>query len=122
MRCGCRRAGSPGGSTGWGATASSSGGRARRVGGGGPPPPAGTVVVVSKNANVATGAAGLADAEELAAGIAARLGCAPEEILVASTGVIGRAYPMDRVRAGVAAVTAPLPVDDACAVARAIMT
>ena len=33
------------------------------------------IVVVSKNANVATGAGGLADARELVAGVAARLGC-----------------------------------------------
>lgn len=80
------------------------------------------VVIVSKNANVATGPQGLADAEELAAGVAARLGCSPDEVLVASTGVIGRTYPMDRVRAGIAAVATPLPVDDAEAVARGIMT
>lgn len=80
------------------------------------------VVVVSKNANVATGAQGLADAEELVAGVAARLGCDAGHVLVASTGVIGRAYPMDRVRAGIAAFTVPLAVDDAEAVARAIMT
>jgi glutamate N-acetyltransferase/amino-acid N-acetyltransferase len=80
------------------------------------------VVVVSKNANVATGAQGLADAEELAAGVAARLGCAAGDVLVASTGVIGRPYPMDRVRAGVAGFATPLTVVDAEAVARAIMT
>ena len=52
----------------------------------------------------------------------ARLGCSPGDVLVASTGVIGRHYPMDRVRAGIAAVDAPLPLDDAEAVATAIMT
>jgi glutamate N-acetyltransferase/amino-acid N-acetyltransferase len=41
---------------------------------------------------------------------------------VASTGVIGRRYPMDRLRAGIAAVRRPLPSDDAEAVATAIMT
>jgi glutamate N-acetyltransferase / amino-acid N-acetyltransferase len=80
------------------------------------------VVVVSKNANVATGPIGLANAEELVTGVAARLGCAPQEVLVASTGVIGRQYPMDRVRAGVEAIETPLPVLDASAVARAMMT
>ena len=80
------------------------------------------VVVVSKNANVATGAQGLADAEELAAGVADRLGCPAGDVLVASTGVIGRPYPMDRVRSGIAAIDTPLAADDAEAVARAIMT
>lgn len=80
------------------------------------------MVVISKNANVATGAAGLADAEEVVAGVAASLGCAPSDVLIASTGVIGRRYPMDRIRAGLASIPSPLPGDDAAAVARGIMT
>ena len=80
------------------------------------------VVVISKNANVATGPEGLANARELAAGVAAAIGCAPEEVLVASTGVIGRRYPMHRVRAGLAALSYPFPGTDAGAVARGIMT
>ena len=80
------------------------------------------IVVISKNANVATGAQGLADAEEVVAGVARSLGCPPSEVLIASTGVIGRNYPMDRIRAGVAAVPTPLPGTDAAAVARGIMT
>ena len=67
------------------------------------------VAVVSKNANVATGAQGAADAAELADGVASALGVRPEQVLVASTGVIGRPYPMDRVRAGLAGLVAPLP-------------
>ena len=56
------------------------------------------VVVVSKNANVATGPQGLADARELAHGVAAAVGCGAGDVLVTSTGVIGRPYPMERVR------------------------
>ncbi|MDO8392711.1 MAG: bifunctional glutamate N-acetyltransferase/amino-acid acetyltransferase ArgJ [Actinomycetota bacterium] len=80
------------------------------------------MVVLSKNANVATGEAGLADAREVVAGVAAALGCAPADVLIASTGVIGRRYPMDRIRAGLAAIPTPLPGTDAAAVARGIMT
>ena len=80
------------------------------------------MVVISKNANVATGAQGEADAEEVVAGVAAALGCAPDDVLVASTGVIGRTYPMERIRAGLAAIPSPLPGTDAAAVARGIMT
>lgn len=80
------------------------------------------VVVISKNANVATGPVGLANAEEVVAGVASALGCAPAEVLIASTGVIGRQYPMDRVRAGLAALPNRLPGTDAAAVARGIMT
>ena len=79
------------------------------------------VVVVSGNANVATGERGLADARELQAWAAHRAGCRPEQVLVASTGVIGVPYPMDVVRDRLAVVPAAGPVDlDAVAVA--IMT
>jgi glutamate N-acetyltransferase/amino-acid N-acetyltransferase len=80
------------------------------------------MVVVSKNANVATGPQGMADAEEVVAGVAAALGCEPGDVLIASTGVIGRHYPMQRIRAGLAAIPSPLPGTDATAVARGIMT
>ena len=80
------------------------------------------VVVVSKNANVANGPQGLADAEELTGRVAAALGLVPTDVLVASTGVIGRPYPMDRVRAYLDGFAPPLTVTDAVPVATAIMT
>ena len=80
------------------------------------------VVVISKNANVATGTVGLADAEEVVSGVAERLGIATDDVLIASTGVIGRRYPMERVRAGIAAMPAVLTGTDAAAVASGIMT
>jgi len=80
------------------------------------------VVVVSKNANVANGPEGHADAETLVDAVAARLGCAPTDVLIASTGVIGRRYPMDRILAGVQAVPSSPAGRDARAVARAMMT
>ena len=83
---------------------------------------ASAMVVISKNANVATGAQGLTDAQEVVAGVAAALECAPHDVLIASTGVIGRPYPMDRIRAGLAGIPSPLPGTDALQVARGIMT
>ncbi|CAB4594657.1 unannotated protein [freshwater metagenome] len=80
------------------------------------------VVVISKNANVATGEQGMDNALEVVRGVAARLGCDPHDVLIASTGVIGRQYPIDRVRAGLSALPFPLPDHDADAVARGIMT
>lgn len=80
------------------------------------------IVVVSKNANVATGEAGAADAAELVGAVAERLGCDPTAVLVASTGVIGRRYPMDRLRAAVAAMPAMLADADVDDAAAAIMT
>ena len=85
-------------------------------------PSARGVVVISKNANVATGFDGLANAREVVGGVAAALGCATSDVLIASTGVIGRQYPMDQIRAGLAAIPSPLPSDDIDPVARGIMT
>ena len=59
-------------------------------------------------------------AEEMAALAAAKLGARPEEILVASTGVIGVQLPMDKVRSGIAAVD--LSADGGDQAAQAIMT
>lgn len=80
------------------------------------------IVTISKNSNVANGQRGVDDAEELASAVAARVGCDPSDVLVASTGVIGRPYPMDRVRTGVASIPSPLASTDATAVAGALMT
>jgi glutamate N-acetyltransferase/amino-acid N-acetyltransferase len=80
------------------------------------------LVVVSKNANVATGPQGLADAEELAAGVAAAIGADPGDVLVASTGVIGRPYPMERIRAHLGPLRGPFDGHDALAAATGIMT
>jgi len=80
-------------------------------------------LVVSKNANVATGPQGAANAAELAAGVGAALGCPPEDVLVTSTGVIGRQYPMERIRSHLATLSAgPYPVTDALTAATAMMT
>ena len=80
------------------------------------------VVVISKNANVATGATGMSNAREVVAGVASALGCQPTDVLIASTGVIGRQYPMDAVRAGLAAIPKTFSDTNAEAVARGIMT
>lgn len=80
------------------------------------------VVVISKNANVATGDQGMSNALEVVQSIAKKIGCDPHDVLIASTGVIGRQYPIERVRAGLADLPFPLPSDDAVAVARGIMT
>ncbi|MXZ69528.1 MAG: hypothetical protein F4Z17_11315, partial [Acidimicrobiia bacterium] len=57
------------------------------------------VVIISKNANVATGPVGDANAAEVAELTARVVGCDTPEVIVASTGVIGVRYPMDRIRA-----------------------
>ena len=57
------------------------------------------VVVVARNANVATGKQGEENAREVRRAVAAGIGVDEEELLIASTGVIGRQYPMPLLRA-----------------------
>jgi glutamate N-acetyltransferase/amino-acid N-acetyltransferase len=80
------------------------------------------VVVNSGCANACTGAQGLAHAAQMAQETAAALGCAPEEVLVASTGVIGVALKMDRVVTGIRAAVGRLSRQNGAEAARAIMT
>lgn len=80
------------------------------------------VVVLSKNSNVATGEEGMRNAREITDGVAAQLHCRNDELVIASTGVIGRQYPMDKIRTGISGVGALPESTDATLVARAIMT
>ncbi len=59
-------------------------------------------------ANACTGKAGLDDAKAAAKATAAELGIAAKHVLVASTGVIGRRLPMDRLVAGMKSAAASL--------------
>ena len=80
------------------------------------------VIVNSGIANVAMGARGARAAEAMTEMAARAIGCSPEEMLVASTGVIGEALPLAKIRAGIPKARealAPKGLGDA---ARAIMT
>jgi glutamate N-acetyltransferase/amino-acid N-acetyltransferase len=59
------------------------------------------LVVCSGNANACTGERGLADARRMAAVSAEVLGCRDEQVLVCSTGVIGRPLPMAVIESGI---------------------
>jgi len=59
------------------------------------------IVVNSGCANACMGGQGLADARGMANLAAAKLGISPEEVLVASTGIIGLPLPMDKIRTGI---------------------
>ncbi|NGN70047.1 bifunctional glutamate N-acetyltransferase/amino-acid acetyltransferase ArgJ [Streptomyces sp. A7024] len=79
------------------------------------------VVTLAQNANVATGRAGHDNAAEVTARVARLAGVAADEVLIGSTGVIGRPLPMDAIRAHFEASTGDFtaaPLD----VARAMMT
>jgi acetylglutamate kinase len=66
------------------------------------------VVVNSGNANALTGAAGLADVVAIRGAVAAALGAAPEQILTASTGMIGVRLPAHKILAAAPALVAGL--------------
>src|SRR5262245_35632251 len=82
------------------------------------------IVVNSGNANACTGELGLADARHMTALAARAVGCAPEQVLVCSTGVIGRRLPMPAIEAGIpaAAVALGKSRDSFEHAARAILT
>ncbi|HKT44884.1 MAG TPA: bifunctional glutamate N-acetyltransferase/amino-acid acetyltransferase ArgJ [Gaiellaceae bacterium] len=62
------------------------------------------VVANSGVANAATGEQGIAASRASAKAVAGKLGVAPEEVLILSTGVIGQQLPVDAVLAGIDAV------------------
>jgi glutamate N-acetyltransferase/amino-acid N-acetyltransferase len=87
--------------------------------------PAGTaraVLVNAGNANVFRGPEGDAAVVAEARAVAAVLGCAPEEVFVASTGVIGERLPVEKIVAAVPALAAGLAPERIADAARAIMT
>jgi len=73
-------------------------------------------------ANAATGEQGMRDAAEMARLTAACLNVQPEEVVVASTGVIGRHLPMDIVSEGIKNCVGTLDQREPGSVARAMMT
>ncbi|MFJ9826270.1 bifunctional glutamate N-acetyltransferase/amino-acid acetyltransferase ArgJ [Streptomyces sp. NPDC101160] len=80
------------------------------------------VVVIARNANVATGREGEANAREVREAVARALGVPEGELLIASTGVIGRQYPMERIRQHLKTLAPPFPDGGFDRAARAIMT
>ena len=78
------------------------------------------IVANSGNANVATGAQGDRDAARMAEIAAETLGVPAEEVLVASTGVIGRVLPMDKLEPAIRSI-APT-AEGGMQFTRAIMT
>ena len=81
---------------------------------------ASAVVANSGCANACTGEEGLADAVEMADLAAKSIGVSPENVLVASTGVIGQRLPMKLIREGIGQIV--LSKDGGHELVRAIMT
>ena len=80
------------------------------------------IVVNSGCANACTGDQGMADARQMAAEVAAALGCGEEHVLVASTGVIGVNLKMAALAPGIRTAAQSLARGKGADAARAIMT
>jgi glutamate N-acetyltransferase/amino-acid N-acetyltransferase len=80
------------------------------------------IVVNAGNANVFTGRDGRRAVEATARETAALLGCAPREVFISSTGVIGMKLPVEKILATLPALASSLSADGAERALRAIMT
>ena len=78
------------------------------------------LTINSGNANACTGAQGFRDALLMAKLSADRLDLDPDQVLVSSTGVIGRFLPMDAIKPGIAQACETLSPDGGESAARAI--
>lgn len=83
---------------------------------------ASAIVVNSGCANACTGEQGLADARAMAQITASKLGIQEDDVLVASTGIIGVTLPMDKISAGIGKAVAELSVDNHESARQAILT
>lgn len=80
------------------------------------------VVINSGTANAATGSIGLETARESTEIVASAVGCAAEDVLVASTGVIGQILNVEPFKTAAPALHESLSVEGGHDAARAIMT
>ena len=80
------------------------------------------LVVNTGNANAGTGEQGMAAARTTCAELAKLLGCAPEQVLPYSTGVIMETLPVDKIVAGMPQAIADLKADNWFDASQAIMT
>ncbi len=80
------------------------------------------VVANAGCANACTGAPGLDDARRTAEAVGGALGARPEEVLVASTGVIGARLDVDRIGRALSGLVADLSEEGLPRVAEAVMT
>lgn len=78
-------------------------------------PQAAAVVLSSGNANAATGAQGRRDATRMCELTGQGLGCATDDVLVCSTGLIGIPMPMHALEAGIPKLTSSLNGSEAAA-------
>lgn len=83
---------------------------------------ANAIIINSGNANACVGEQGYADAKEMCSIAAQLLECDPEDILVGSTGVIGKPLDMAAIRAGIEEAVSGMEPDGGHDAEEAIMT
>jgi len=80
------------------------------------------ILINSTNANACTGDEGYQNTLKLTADIAEKLQCSPENILMASTGIIGRQLPADKMLSAHDELIDSLTIENGATIAEAIMT
>lgn len=85
-------------------------------------PTAQAIIVNSGNANACTGDLGMTNAHRMAAATAEQLNIKPDQVLVASTGVIGQQLPMETIENGIHKAAQALSYEGGEDAAEAIMT
>ena len=80
------------------------------------------IVASSGCSNVCTGEQGIRDAREMTRIVGELLHLPPKQVLIASTGVIGQALPMDKIRAGLPKLVKGLSPQGGKSAAEAILT
>lgn len=80
------------------------------------------IIANSGNANACTGEMGIEAAMAMAGETAKLIGCDPLEVLVASTGVIGRVFPIEKVIKSIPSAMNTLSIENGANATRAIMT
>lgn len=81
-----------------------------------------SVIVNSGNANAATGEAGIQAARLTTEALASTIGCKANDVIVCSTGVIGRSLPVEKIRQAIPHLVAALLPTNLEFLARGIMT
>lgn len=80
------------------------------------------ILINATNANACTGAEGYTNSKKLTGDVAKRLNLPEDSILMASTGIIGRQLPLDKMLAGHGELINSLAVENGPTLAQAIMT
>ena len=80
------------------------------------------IIINSGNANACTGTQGMADANQMCSELAKELKISPEEILIASTGIIGKPLPMENISEGIQSIVKDISYDHFNLVPTAILT